>query len=170
MSPEVDELWLPIPGYEGKYEVSSLGRVRSRARDGEPYIRRLRAGTRGYLNVTLFQDGRHECHAVHALVLLAFHGPRSEGMVTRHLDGNTSNNVVANLTYGTQAENIADQMSHGTHSRAFRTECRRGHPYTPENTYMRPGSGARQCRTCSQEYERRRPPRKRRRNRQAATA
>jgi hypothetical protein len=83
------EAWRPVPGYEGLYEVSSLGRVRSLGRirkGGQVYAPRvLRPGWRGASRtrptgffVTLFQGGR-KLFSVHALVMLAFAGPRPAG-------------------------------------------------------------------------------------------
>lgn len=109
------EEWRPIPGYEGRYEVSSEGRVRSWARKDGPHLRRPSTGDQRYHSVTLCRDGRHEQRAIHTLVALVFIGPRPEGMEVRHLDGNSHNNRAANLTYGTHAENMLDQRRHGTH-------------------------------------------------------
>lgn len=102
------EEWRTAPE-DPRYEVSSLGRVRSHVR-GAP--RFLRPGTLkdGYLGVTL---GRNQ-YRVHRLVLSAFVGPCPTGMVARHLDGDPSNNVLSNLAWGTQAENWDDKRAHGT--------------------------------------------------------
>lgn len=64
--------------------------------------------------VNLRRDGKPRPFAVHALVLEAFVGPRPEGMECRHLDGDPTNNALANLAWGTRAENIADKRRHGT--------------------------------------------------------
>lgn len=104
----MEEIWKDIPGFAGDYEVSNLGRVKSRIR-GE---RILRPGvsSNGYLTVAL----RGRSHTIHELVLGAFVGPRPAGMVTRHLDGDRRNSCLANLAYGTPAENSADAAEHGT--------------------------------------------------------
>lgn len=115
------EFWLPVRGYEGLYQVSNLGRVRS--------LREIRGGmnrrrttprvltqhTRGrYPFVSLSREGRGRSCSTHVLVADAFLGPRPDGMVTRHLDGNASNPTLLNLAYGTQGENEADKIAHGT--------------------------------------------------------
>jgi hypothetical protein len=51
---------------------------------------------------------------VHTAVCIAFHGPRPDGLIVRHLDGNLLNNQAHNLRWGTQEENEADKILHGT--------------------------------------------------------
>lgn len=114
-----EEVWKDIPGYEGAYQVSSLGRVRSLDR----YVRVCPHGVEakrmikgrvlkpapngsGHLCVVL----GHGAHGslVHQLVALAFLGPRPEGMDVCHADGDPANNDAANLRYDTRTENILD--------------------------------------------------------------
>lgn len=98
---------------------------------------------------------------VHLLILEAFQGPRPEGTVTRHLDGDKTNNRLSNLRRGTPAENSQDAMRHGTHigtERAARTHCKQGHLFSEANTYVATVDGrfrARKCRTCVAESNRR---------------
>ena len=117
------QTWKAIPGYEGGYEVSDLGNVRSIPRlSGGPYgLRRMsgrvlvgRAQRSGHLAVSLSSEGRVKEHRAHCLVLLAFVGPRPQGFCTRHLDGNPSNNRLENLRYGTVSQNQKDAYVHGT--------------------------------------------------------
>lgn len=151
----MSEEWRPIPGFPG-YEVSDLGRVRSLDRDGLDGRRLkgrvLRPGvSRRYRVVSLRRAGRTVTNGIHELVLLAFVGPRPEGAVTRHLNGDGADNRLVNLAYGTQSENLFDRREHGTSDRANRTHCPQGHEYTPENTYryVRPnGVINRNCREC----------------------
>lgn len=112
------ERWLPIPGLEGRYEVSDLGCVRTarRSNRGGPAGRlmRLSRDTGGYLHVALLaDDGSRPTPTIHKLVLTTFVGPRPEGMCCRHLDGNQLNNHLSNLAWGTAAENAADRKRHG---------------------------------------------------------
>lgn len=67
-------------------------------------------------------DKKRRNHMVHKLILEAFVGPRPEGMECRHLNGNGSDNRIANLRWGTPAENTLDKFRHGTVSRG----CRNG--------------------------------------------
>ena len=113
------ENWLPAVGFEARYEVSDLGRVRAvfhRPQQGSPP--RLLLGTRstsgGHHQVALARgDGTSRSVLVHVLVLNAFVGPAPDGMGCRHLDGDPLNNLLSNLRWGTQAENIEDRARHG---------------------------------------------------------
>lgn len=113
------ERWAPVPGYEGFYEVSDRGRVRSldrwvRRGGGTQFWRGrvLRQQERtGYRAVTLQRDGRRTFR-VHRLVAMAFVG--GDGPVCRHLDGNPLNNSADNLAWGTSSDNSEDSRRHGT--------------------------------------------------------
>jgi hypothetical protein len=121
------ERWLAVPGFEGFYEVSSHGRVRSCERSNTHFNKRVGVMTRcrraqikspsggpnGYLSVRLYRDGRAHAFSVHALVCRAFLGERPSGQEVRHLDGERHNNRLDNLAYGTKAENAADRRAHG---------------------------------------------------------
>jgi hypothetical protein len=126
------EEWRAIPGFEGAYEVSSLGRVRSLDRvvvqlnRGGTYAPRLLKGrilaakrnsAKDYPRADLCVDGRYYHRHVHVLVLSAFVGPCPDGMQGCHNDGNPKNNVVSNLRWDTPASNSADRQKHGTQTR-----------------------------------------------------
>ncbi|MCG7348905.1 NUMOD4 motif-containing HNH endonuclease [Sphingomonas sp. ACRSK] len=117
------ERWLPIAGYEGLYEVSDLGRVRSldrrdsRGNQLAGTIRKLGVMKGGHLNVTLCKGGKQRTFYVHRLVLETFVGACPEGMEGLHGDGVPSNNRLANLRWGTSLENSADAERHGTVAR-----------------------------------------------------
>ncbi len=108
--------WRPIPGYEGLYEISALGVVKSLAREGTRgrflYNNTEPSGTR-YKYVFLCKDGVPKRYRVHTLVLMAFVGPRPKGKVARHLDSNPANNSIINLSWGTPKENMADERARG---------------------------------------------------------
>lgn len=140
------EEWRPVVDVPG-YEVSSLGRVASWRRGS----RRLLCpwdNANGYLYVSL---GKGRKRAVHVLVAEAFHGPRLEGQVVRHLDGVSQNNAATNLALGSPSENSLDAVGHGTHHSASRTHCPRDHAYTEENTRIY--QGRRFCRTCKRQRD-----------------
>lgn len=113
----MSETWRQIPGFEGRYEVSDLGRVRSVDREVETsngQVRRYRGmilspgrmNDFGHVSVMLGREGGSRC--VHELVLLAFVGPPSEDQECRHLDGDGSNNRLDNLCWGSRGENVKD--------------------------------------------------------------
>jgi hypothetical protein len=135
------ETWKPVVGYEGLYEVSDRGRVRT-----VPRI--LKPGTlnHGHLHVNLWINRKGKTRTVHRLVAAAFIGPCPDGQEVRHLDGNPTNNAVENLKYGTRSENLLDRVRHGTHNNASKTHCKNGHEFTPENTIDNHGN--RGCREC----------------------
>lgn len=105
------EEWRPWPG-NAKYEISTLGRVRSWIpwrSESLPHV--LRPGTRrsGHLFVILLVDGKRRSRYVHQLVLETFVGPRPRGLMCRHRDDSPANNRVSNLVWGTQSENNRDR-------------------------------------------------------------
>ncbi|WP_374247753.1 NUMOD4 motif-containing HNH endonuclease [Gordonia sp. ABSL49_1] len=148
------ERWKAVPGYEGSYEVSDEGRVRSLTRrkfHGHRHKgRMLRQPTmpRGYKVVTLWRDATQKTALVHRLVLLAFVGEAPTGAEALHADGDPANNSLENLSWGTHSDNQFDQVAHGTHHHSSKTHCVRGHEFTPENTYNYPGRNHRACRKC----------------------
>ena len=104
------ETWKAVPGYEGRYEVSDQGRVRSFRRSKQG--RELRPGRMpaGHVSVAL---GRGNSRCVHELVLLAFVGFPPPNHECRHLNGIPSDNRLENLCWGTRSENILDAVRHG---------------------------------------------------------
>lgn len=129
------EEWRPVAGYEGWYEVSDQGRVRSVERvvpNGKGGTKRMKAKmmtctgreSQRYLFVTLCKNNKVKRFLVHRLVLEAFTGPCPTGMETLHGDGGPYDNRLVNLCWGTKEENsrdkwLQDSMPHGEkHSRA----------------------------------------------------
>lgn len=152
------ERWVPVPGHEGIYEVSDLGRVRSVPRvathrngssrrvDGK--IRRLVPNGR-YLKVQLSTaDGSRRTHWVHRLVLLAFVGD-APGMNACHGNGDGRDNRLVNLRWDTPHENQMDKTRHGTNRQALKTHCPRRHPLVAPN--LASGVNGRSCRACANE-------------------
>lgn len=142
--------WLPVPGYEGLYQVSDDGQVlsapRATTRGG---LLKYVYDSHGYPGVTLTRDGIQKRFGVHRLVALAFIGPRPDGLEIRHLDGNVANPAASNLAYGTHGENMTDKARHGTDHNLAKTHCPAGHPYDEANTALY--EGRRFCRTCARE-------------------
>lgn len=124
------EIWKPVVGHEGAYEVSNLGRVRSIDRvviihrcDGHTgqqmvvncplkgRMLRLKRTKKGYLEVMLRRKGR--MRRVHQLVLEAFVGPCPDGQEARHENDVKDDNRLANLLWGTKSENQHDAIKNG---------------------------------------------------------
>ncbi len=104
-----EEEWRPVPGWVGRYEVSTLGRVRSLVVGRELRPNRWQ----GYCRVLLGWHRRQFRASVHSLALTSFVGPRAPGMEARHLNGDPTDNRLVNLAWGTRAENDADRERHG---------------------------------------------------------
>lgn len=96
------EEWRPVVGYEGLYEASSLGRIRS-----------LRMGrvmspgrpNKGYPNFNLCKGGKRVTVMVHLVVARAFLGPTPEGMQVHHKDHHKGNPACDNLEFVTSSQN-----------------------------------------------------------------
>lgn len=156
---EAREVWKPVSSYEGIYEVSDAGRVRSVARfdaaghwrDGREMT--TRADADGYLRVPLCKLGKKTSHGVHRLVLSAFEGEPQDGAHACHNDGNPANNRLTNLRWDTASANARDRVQHGRDEHRRRTHCIRGHalvaPNLLEYALLR---NRRACRTCSRFY------------------
>lgn len=114
------ECWKAVPGYEGRYEVSDLGNVRSlnhmcphRAGSRKVPGKVLSPGPQasGHLSVSI---GKGNSKLVHALVLAAFVGPRPGNMDVLHLNHVPTDNRLCNLKYGTRSENLKMDYAAGT--------------------------------------------------------
>lgn len=107
-----------VYGYEGSgYYIDKLGTMYSTRILSTGAIMTPRGGRHGYLRVGLRYNGKYMTCRVHSLVLETFVGPRPEGYVARHLDGNKLNNSLENLVWGTSEENNGlDKKRHGTAS------------------------------------------------------
>lgn len=103
------EIWSKVPNYEGLYQVSSFGRVKSLKRKWVKQDRILSPykPKNGYLEVGLSSGTpRKEVnHRIHSLVSEVFDRPLSEGETVNHIDGNKSNNKISNLEIITRSEN-----------------------------------------------------------------
>lgn len=115
------EIWNPVIGFEGLYEVSSDANVRSIRRQNPKNKRWMGGslvkpiiGSRGYYVVNLTRSGLRKQVFLHKMVLEAFLGPRPEGMQGCHNDGNPLNCIFENLRWDTPSGNHKDKRLHGT--------------------------------------------------------
>lgn len=121
-----EEVWRDIPGYEGQYQASSLGRIKSvtrrvtqMSRWGKLFTRTMpgrilrpaKFCSSGHVSVVLGHGVNGS--PVHQLIILTFKGPPPEGMEVRHLNGDPGDNQLENLVYGTRTENILDVYRQG---------------------------------------------------------
>lgn len=154
----VSETWKPIPGFEGHYDASNLGRIKSLARvvirsNGVSQTwpeRILSPGrtTSGHFAVSLRgANKKPKSIRVHQLVMWAHVGPTPPGMEVCHNNGVHTDNRLDNLRFDTHANNMADLRKHGTHPQRSITHCPQGHEYTVENT-GREKQNQRYCKAC----------------------
>lgn len=161
------EEWRDIPGWEGMYQASDHGRIRSLDRDIEAKgvsggtrhypgrIRKPHTGEFGHQFVSLFNARRETRRSVHSLVALAFLGPRPEGLYVCHNNGNASDNRPENLRYDTASANNYDMAKHGTQWQIRKTHCPRGHEYADWNIVpSQARRGGRKCLACSRAQSR----------------
>jgi len=99
------EIWRDVVGYEGLYQVSSKGRVKSKKTILKGDVTYIRGR---YRRVCLYKDGKPSWMTVGWLVLEAFVGPRSPGMVMCHGPGGSEDDRVPNLSWGTQSKNLKE--------------------------------------------------------------
>lgn len=127
--PSEIEVWKPIPGYEGLYEASSQGRIRtaegkttSSARfDRRVWQQRImkqkwrkRKGTdKEDARVCLWKDGKEKTHLVSRLVAMSFLPTPFDKLTVNHIDGNPSNNRIDNLEWCTLQENVKHAFDSG---------------------------------------------------------
>ena len=126
------EKWKPVVGFEGRYEVSDMGRVRSlikkdsRGQKRSPGIlakTKEKRGegrvTREFVTLMAKKAVRKQC-SVHKLVVEAFLGKAPEGKEICHNNGNPIDNRLSNLRYDTHKNNEKDKLTHGTSLRGER--------------------------------------------------
>lgn len=108
------ESWKSIEGWP--YEASSLGRIRRSSPGPRTRVGSIVTGVdggRGYLQVTLVNNGVRRSARVARLVCEAFHGERPAGKEVAHRNGIRGDNRPGNLYWATKAENAADRERHG---------------------------------------------------------
>lgn len=124
------EQWRPVVDYEGTYEVSDLGNIRSVRREvlnkhGRIQVfsarkKACRPSDKGYLQVKLYKDGEKKNGAVHRIVAAAFLGPCPDGHVVDHIDRDRGNPKLTNLQHMTQEDSDAQG---GRGSRGESSSC-----------------------------------------------
>lgn len=114
------ELWKDIKGYEGLYQVSNMGRVRSLNYQGHGETRVIvpKQNNRGRLWFDLWKNGKGKPMLAHRLVAIAFIPNPLDLPEINHIDENPKNNVVENLEWCTRAENINKWLSNHPKTRS----------------------------------------------------
>jgi hypothetical protein len=140
----------PWPG-DPRYQVSTAGEVcgtRYGLTKPLKLCPRTDKGGCTYLFATISNGvAHHRVKKVHHLVLETFVGPRPAGADTRHLNGNSLDNQLENLCYGSRSQNMKDQVRHGVHVSARKTKCKNGHDLYVAR--IDPKSNQRCCQECN---------------------
>lgn len=113
----MEEIWKPIKDYEGLYEVSNLGNIKSVKRKAknrgkgkriirERILKPSMDRPNGYYQIKLSKNGKLKTFKIHKLVIEHFLNKISKGLVVNHIDGNKLNNNINNLEICTQKDNI----------------------------------------------------------------
>lgn len=107
------EIWKDIPGWEGIYQISNMGRVLSfwkcNAHPNIPRFKHLRKDKKGYMRCKIGE----KLIPVHRLVAVAFISNPSGKPQVNHIDGDKENNTVSNLEWCTNSENQRHAVLHG---------------------------------------------------------
>lgn len=159
--------WRDIKGWEGHYQVSDTGLIRSVYRvvmrkNGNPLPRRPRIRKTpltpaGYQSIRLNRDGKGESQTVHRIVAEAFIPNPDNLPVVRHLNDVKTDNRVENLAWGTWSDNEYDKVRNKKHHQTAKTKCSKGHPFSGDNLaiyHRKSGGVSRICKECSRESSR----------------
>jgi hypothetical protein len=117
------EKWRPVVGFEGLYEISDQGRLRSVPRvDKRGHVRGghlMKTSYRGlYVGATVAKAGKKFNRYIHRMVLEAFDDPCPAGMEACHWDDDHGNNRLSNLRWGTKDANVSDRKRNGGFARS----------------------------------------------------
>ena len=109
------EIWKDVKGYDGKYQVSNLGHVRSMsfAHTRQAKVLKATPTNCGYVKVELYANGKGKVKYVHRLVAQAFIPNPDNKPQVNHIDGNKDNNVASNLEWCSPGENQTHAIAHG---------------------------------------------------------
>jgi len=105
------EYWVDVIDYEGFYEVSNFGRVRSKQRNGTRGGIRVPVNGKRYLILNMSKEGKKKTRRIHQLVFESFNGRYDrKNFVIDHIDNNPHNNNLTNLRLVSHRENVAKDV------------------------------------------------------------
>lgn len=116
----MEEIWKDVPGFEGLYQVSNYGQIKSTPRRGTAGgIMKGHADRKGYINITLRKDGIQYTQKLHRLIAITFISNPHNYPEVNHRDENKQNNRVDNLEWCTTSYN----HEYGTRTLRASTHC-----------------------------------------------
>lgn len=107
------EIWKPIAGYEGHYEVSNLGNIKSLNKRHKGNLLAPQRNHKGYLRVNLWKNNKKKIRMIHRLVAEAFLLNPNNYKQINHKDGNKENNCITNLEWCTAKHNMEHAYKSG---------------------------------------------------------
>lgn len=127
----MEEIWKDIEGYEGLYQVSNMGRVKSLRRN---IILKNKIESNGYERVVLSINNIPKGYSVHRLVATAFISNPNNYPIVNHKDENRTNNCVDNLEWCTQKYNV----NYGTGiSKRVKSQSKKVFQFKPDGTFIK---------------------------------
>lgn len=110
-----NEVWKAVPNYEGLYDVSDLGRVKSLKFGKERILKQTLGSSAGYYTVSLCKDRKQKTFQIHQLLAITFlgHMPDGHKIVTDHIDNDKTNNRLDNLQLISQRKNCSKDKKNG---------------------------------------------------------
>lgn len=124
-------IWLDIKGYEGLYQVSQHGEIKSVARSGVGLVDKIKAQTInnfGYKTVCLSKNNKVKRHLVHRIIATAFIPNDQDKPNINHINGNKQDNSICNLEWCSKSENVRHAMQTG-----LKKEYKKGIPLSDEH-------------------------------------
>lgn len=138
------EIWKDIPGYEGLYQASNLGRIRSLIRN-----KILIGGIKnGYREVILCKNGKRKYMLVHRLIAQTFLENKKNKPQINHIDGNKHNNNVNNLEWCTRSENMKHAYKIGLQKPLYakiNPRAKKIKQYTIDNIFIKEYDGIKEA-------------------------
>lgn len=127
----MEEIWKDIEGYEGLYQVSNMGRVRSLRRN---IILKSKIERNGYERVRLCTNNIPKDYSVHRLVATAFISNPNNYPIVNHKDENRTNNCADNLEWCTQEYNV----NYGTGiAKRVKSQSKKVLQFKPDGTFVK---------------------------------
>ena len=112
----MEEIWKDVEDFEGLYQVSNLGRIKSVFREGTKGGIIKQFSAKGYMKVNLHKNGEEHFIYTHRIVAIAFVPNPNKKPQVNHINGNKHDNRAINLEWNTSAENLEHSIENGLRS------------------------------------------------------